>query len=85
MIFPFYRGGNSNLLKMLPGRVEIRPKESTCRCRRLRFYPWVRKILWKREWLPTLVFLPGEFYRQRLLCPHQGYTPGDCKELDMTE
>ena len=40
VIFPFYRGGNSNLLKMLPGRVEIRPKESTCWCRRLRFYPW---------------------------------------------
>ena len=24
------------------------------------FAPWVRKIPWKREWLPTPVFLPGE-------------------------
>ena len=24
------------------------------------FDPWVRKILWRRAWQPTLVFLPGE-------------------------
>ena len=24
------------------------------------FNPWVRKILWRREWQPTPVFLPGE-------------------------
>ena len=24
-----------------------------------RFNPWVRKIPWRREWLPTPVFLPG--------------------------
>ena len=29
-------------------------KESACRCRRLGFDPWVRKIPWRREWLPTL-------------------------------
>ena len=32
---------------------------------------WVRsldlEIPWRREWLPTLVFLPGEFYGQRSL------------------
>ena len=22
------------------------------------FHPWLRKILWRREWQPTLVFLP---------------------------
>ena len=38
-------------------------------CRRPRFYSWVRKITWKREWLPTPVFLPGEFHEQRSLCP----------------
>ena len=27
---------------------------------RLGFDPWVRKIPWRREWLPTPVFLPGE-------------------------
>ena len=25
-----------------------------------RFNPWVRKIPWRRAWLPTPVFLPGE-------------------------
>ena len=29
------------------------------------FRPWVRKIPWRREWLPTPVFLPGEFHGQR--------------------
>ena len=37
---------------------------------------------WKREWLPTSVFLPGGFHEQRSLV---GYSPWDCKELDMTE
>ena len=27
-------------------------------CRRPRFDPWVGKIPWRREWLPTPVFLP---------------------------
>ena len=30
-------------------------------CTRPSFYPWIRKIPWRREWLPTWVFLPGEF------------------------
>ena len=29
-------------------------------CRRPGFSLWVRKIHWRREWLPTSVFLPGE-------------------------
>ena len=37
---------------------------------------------WRREWLPTEVFLPGEFHRQRSL---SGYNPWGCKELDTTE
>ena len=40
-------------------------------CRRPRFNPCVGKIPWRREWLPTLVFLPGEFHGQRSLV---GYT-----------
>ena len=24
------------------------------------FDPWVKKILWRRAWQPTLLFLPGE-------------------------
>ena len=31
------------------------------------FNPWVGKISWRREWLPTPVFLPGEFHGQRSL------------------
>ena len=26
------------------------------------FDPWVGKIPWRREWLPTPVFWPGEFH-----------------------
>ena len=33
-------------------------------------------IPWTREWLPTPVFLPGEFYGQRSLV---GYSPWDCR------
>ena len=36
-------------------------------CGRLRFNSWVRKIPWRREWLSTPVFLPGEFHGQRNL------------------
>ena len=37
----------------------------------------VRNIPWRREWLPTPVFLPGEFHGQRSLV---GYSLLDCKE-----
>ena len=41
------------------------------RCRRQR-PDWVRKIPWRRKWLPTPVFLPGESHGQRSLV---GYSP----------
>ena len=34
---------------------------------RHRFNPWVRKILWRRKWQPTPVFLPGKCHGQRSL------------------
>ena len=36
--------------------------ESACQCRKFRskFDPWVGKIPWRREWLPTPVSLPGK-------------------------
>ena len=40
-------------------------------CGRPRFDPWVGKIPSRREWLPTPVFLPGEFHGQRSL---EGYS-----------
>ena len=46
-------------------------------CRRPGFDPWIGKIPWRREGLPTPVFWPGEF---------QGlYSPWSCKESDMAE
>ena len=49
--------------------------------RRPQFDPWIEKI-WRREWLSTPVFLPGEFYGQRSLA---GYSPCGHKELDVSE
>ena len=46
------------------------------------FDPWVKKTPWRREWLPTPVFLSGEFQGQRNLA---GYSPRGLKELDTTE
>ena len=46
------------------------------------FDPWVGKIPWRREGLPTPVFLPGEFHGQRIL---EGYSPWNHKESDMTK
>ena len=47
---------------------------------------WVRSLgwenLWRRESLPTLVFLPGKSHGQRSLV---GYSPWGCKKSDMTE
>ena len=60
-------------------------KESTCQCRRHkghRFDPWDRKILWRRKWQHTPIFLTGKFYGQRSL---MGYSPWGPKESDMTE
>ena len=53
-------------------------KEPTCQCRRHGFNPWVRKIPWKRKWLPTLVVLPGKSHGQRSLV---GYSPRGPKRV----
>ena len=49
---------------------------------RCRFDPWVGKIIWRRAWQPTPVFLLGKSHEQR---SRVGYSPQGCKELDMTE
>ena len=46
-------------------------------CGRPGFDPWVGKIPWRRERLPTPVFWPGEF--------HGLYSPWGHKESDTTE
>ena len=50
--------------------------------RRHGFDPWVGKILWKREWQHTPVFLHGKSHGQRSLV---GYSPWDHKSRDITE
>ena len=50
--------------------------------RRLRFDPWVGKIPWRKEWQPTLVFLPGELHGQKNLA---SYTVHVVAKPDMTE
>jgi len=57
-------------------------KESAFSSGDLGSIPWIGKILWRREWLSTPVFLPGGFHGQRSLA---GYGPWDCKEVDTTE
>ena len=42
--------------------------------RRAGFNLWVRKIPWRREWIPTSIFLPGEFNGQRSLASAKGQT-----------
>ena len=40
------------------------------------------KILWRRKWQPTPLFLPGESHGQRSLA---GYSPRGLKETDTSE
>ena len=44
--------------------------------------PGSEMIPWRREWQPTLVFLPEKSHGQRSLV---GYSPKGCKEADTTE
>ena len=56
-------------------------KESTCQHRRPKrcgFDPWVRRILWRRKWQPTPVFLPRKSHGQRSL---KGYSPWGCERF----
>ena len=60
-------------------------KEPICQCRRCKrpwFEPWVGKILWRRKWKPTLVFLTGKSHGWRSLV---GYCLWGRKELDTIE
>ena len=60
----------------------LRQQRICLQSRRPGSVPWVGKIPWRRKWLPTPLFLPGEFHGQRSLA---GYSPWDHKELDTTE
>ena len=59
-------------------------KESACQCRRHKrceFNPCIEKIPWRKAWLPTSVFFPGEPHGKRSLA---GYGPKGHKELGTT-
>ena len=47
-------------------------KESTSKCRRHKFSPWMGKIPWRRKWKLTPVFLLGESHGQRNLVGGRG-------------
>ena len=70
-------------VKGLPGGTS--GKEPICQCRRCErseFNAWIGKILWRRAWQPTPVFMPAESHGQRSLV---GYSPQDHKESDTTK
>ena len=58
MIVPLPKGGSDG-------------KESAFDSGRSQFGPWVGKIPWRGEWLPTLVLLRREFHGQRSM---KGYS-----------
>ena len=60
-------------------------KEHSCQCKKCKRpegNPQVRKISWRREWQPTLVFLLRESHGQRSLA---GYGPWTHEGLNTTE
>ena len=69
----FLWGNHCNVIVFQPGGTS--GKKSVCQCRRPKrhgFSTWVGKILWRKAWQSTLVFLPGESYGQGSLA---GYGP----------
>ena len=57
-------------------------KKSTCNAGDLGSIPGLGRFPWRREQLPSLVFLPREIHGQRSLA---GYSPWGHKESDTTE
>ena len=64
------------LLLLLEGKI------SACNIGDLVLIPGSGRFPRRREWLPTPVFVPGEFHGRRSLV---SYSPWSHKELDMTE
>ena len=69
MFVPSFRRGSIN-------------KESACNVGDVGLIPWWGRLPWRRERLPTPVFLLGESHGQRSL---EGYSPWGRKEQDTTE
>ena len=67
----------------MPGLLPwLSSKRISLKCWRHRLDPWVGKILERRAWQPTPVYLPRESHGQRRLAD---YSPWGHKESDTTE
>ena len=75
-------GGNDYPLQYSSASLVAQMVKSFPQCRRPGFDPWVGKNTWRREQIPTPLFLTGEFHGQRIL---MGCSPWGCKESDTTE
>ena len=76
------RGGDRTWIYLLKNSIQTTTTSIIWSCLDTFSLPQVRKNPWRREWLQTPVFLPGEFHGQRSLA---GYSPWGHKELDTTE
>ena len=56
----------------------LRQERICLQCERTGFDPWVSTILWRRNWQPTAMFLPGESQGQRSLAC---YSLWGCKRV----
>ena len=61
---------------------QARLRSTSARCERDLLISLAVNIHWRREWLTTLVFSPGEFHGQKSLA---GYSLWGHKKLNMTE
>ena len=66
----FHVRQNWDLLIVLLGASQV----TKWQFRRPGFNPWVRKILWRRKWQPTPVFLPGKSHGQRSLVGYSSWS-----------
>ena len=67
------------------GSVVKNPSASAEDIKRHRFDPWVGKILWRRAWKPTTVFLPGEPHGLRSLEGYRTWGHNESDTSDVTE
>ena len=58
---------NFRPLCVLSGSLVVQTVKNLLWCGRSGLDPWVGKIPWRREWLPTPVLLPGDFHGQTSL------------------
>ena len=74
--------GNGNTQAPVLTSLVAQWQKLPCQCRRRRLHSSLRKISWRRKWIPTPIFLPGKSHEQRSLVD---YSPRDHEESDTTE